>query len=187
MLLAPAARAADNSCVVLTDPSGDTFLTSGSAASDPALDILRVEFRADAATLRVRMTISSGGKAATRNWNVRFGDGERFYDVVALEELDGDGFFAFGPGNKTNQPSRGRIDGHIDLSAGVIDMIVPLKQLDLAPTARFYEFLAEASTSVGNVGNGLPVEAWNSVSPMATDDASGSRSYSFNRGCATTS
>lgn len=185
--LSPGAGATDNSCVVVTDPAGDTFLTAGTPAEDPTLDILRVALRSDGVALHVRLTVSGGDKVGTRDWNVRFGDGERYYSVVALQELDGVGFFAFGPGNRTNEPSRGRIQGHLDLAAGVIDMTVPLKQLDLAPTARFYEFLAEASMSVGDVANGLPVEAWNDVTPVPTDQATGSRSYQLNRGCAKTS
>jgi hypothetical protein len=181
--LAPVARAADNSCVVLTDAAGDTFLTEGSAASDPALDILRAVFRSDGAALHVRLNVSAGGKPGTRAWSVRFDDGERYYSVGALEEVDGDGFFAYGPGDRTREPSRGRIEGNIDLAAGVVDMTVPLKQLDLSPTARFYAFLAEASTSVGNSGNGLPVAAWNSVTPVASDSAKGTASYRLTRGC----
>jgi hypothetical protein len=182
-LLCPVARATDNSCVVITDAAGDTFLTAGSPATDPALDLLRVTFRSDGVALHVRVTVGAGGKPGTRDWSVRFDDGERYFSLDALDELDGQGFFAYGPGNATSAPSRGRIEGKIDLAAGVIDMTVPLKQLDLAPTARFYAFRAEASLSLGNTGNALPVDAWNSVTPVATDDASGSRSYQFTRGC----
>ena len=171
------------SCVVLTDARGDNSYTVPAAgAGDAALDVLSASLRSDGQTLHaaIRVADLATPLIGSRSWSLQFGTEGYGYDLHALQAVDGVSFTAYGPGGDTDMPSLGNVTGRFDVSASVILINVPLKQLHVDPRARFLDFGALAGEGIGTTEKGN-VGAQDTT--VIADEASGHRTYRLDRGC----